>query len=323
MMIDVLIATHNRATMLDRCVRSVLEARTEPEFDFAVTIIDNECSDETPQVIARLVEESHGRVRSLCEKRLGKSFAINTGLEATSGDVIAFTDDDQVMCSEWLTAVYRATAEGYDFVSGPVYGIWEVEPPTWYDERLNGVLSLCDSGPERFAQDRRDVFSGGNAAVTRAAIQQVGGLHTGLGKIAGKFSMCEDGEFLLRLKRAGFRGAYDPAMCVHHRVPRERLTQRYFRRWHYGYGHAMAAIDTLHPQPVRYWLGVPRFLIRREIESFIRMIASLLRNDHTSVFVEELHLWFMLGYLKGKMTSKPLEPAPSLHSTSQQLNETP
>src|SRR5262245_18321198 len=304
MLIDVLIATHNRAAMLDRCVRSILDASIEPQFDFVITIIDNNCSDRTAQVIAGLVEGSRGRVHCEYEPRLGKSFAINTGLAVTSGDVIAFADDDQVMGDGWLRAIYRAIIEGYDFVSVPVYGEWEIQRPRWYDDRLRGALSLFDGGPERFAQKIHAVFCGGNAAVTRMAIEQVGGFHTGLGKIAGKFSMSEDGELLLRLKRAGFHGAYDPAMCVHHYVPRQRLTQRYFRQWYHGYGRSMAIVDTLHPQPVRYWLGVLRFLIRRTIESFLRMIVSRLHGEIVSAFVEELQLWFMLGFLKGKMTGK-------------------
>ncbi|MGH8711179.1 MAG: glycosyltransferase [Burkholderiales bacterium] len=310
--IDVIIATHNRARLLDRCLRGILTAATAPEFRYAISVVDNDSTDGTSRVIAQLARESGGLVRAFGEKRLGKSFAINTGISATSGDVIAFMDDDQVAGPDWLRAIHRAFDEGFDFVTGPVHGDWEFPPPAWYDERLRGVISLCDPGPKRFELVARDVFSGGNAAVTRAAMERVGGLHTALGKIAGRSTMCEDGELLLRLKRAGFRGVYDPAMSVRHCVPSERLSRRYFRRWHRTYGFTMALIAGLHPQPVPHWFGLPRFLLRRTLESFPRMVAAQLRRDHPGVFEQELILWFMLGYLGGKLSKEQLDPAPRL-----------
>src|SRR5262249_8664544 len=98
-----------------------------------------------------------------------------------------------------------------------------------------------------------------------------------------------------------------PRMKVFHRVPRERLTKSYFRHWHRGYGRSMALIDRLHPKPVRYWLGVPRFLIRRAVESFPRMIAARLRVDLPGAFEKELNLWFTLGFIGGKLNSSKSE----------------
>jgi len=309
MRIDVIIATYNRAALLERAVRSVLDARRRPEFDFEIMVVDNNSADGTREAVARLAEESNGRVRYLFEPRQGKSYAVNTGVAATEGDVIAFADDDQVMDGEWLCAVYQAFAGGFDYVTGRVLGEWEVEPrawPTWFDERLRGPVSIFDGGDEPYSHDEdeaRQGFSGGNGALSRAAIEKVGGYHAALGKRNGSFAMNEDGELLTRLRKAGFRGVYEPRMKVLHRVPRERLTKSYFRRWHRGYGRSMALIDRLHPKPVKYWLGVPRFLIRRAVESFPRMIAASLRGDRPGAFAQELNLWFMLGFIGGKLNS--------------------
>jgi GT2 family glycosyltransferase len=220
--------------------------------------------------------------------------------------VIAFADDDQVMGDEWLPAIHEAIAGGFDYVTGRVLGEWEVEPPAWYDDRLRGAVSVFDGGNERILHENNETrqgFSGGNAALRRAAIEKVGGYRAELGKLDRSFAMNEDGELLLRLQEAGFRGVYEPRMVVYHRVPRERLTKCYFRRWHRGYGRSMALIDTLHPQPAPYWLGVPRFLIRRAAESLPRMLAASLRGDLPGAFEQELNLWFMLGFASGKLQS--------------------
>jgi GT2 family glycosyltransferase len=318
MHVDIIIATHNRAALLDRCLSSILA--TGAPVEYAVTVVDNGSTDDTAAVIARLARESGGRVRGLSEALLGKSHAVNAGIAATAGPVVAFADDDQTVGPDWLPAIHRAFVEGFDFVSGPVDGEWEVPPPAWYDVRLRGAVSLCDAGRERFPQDTRNVFSGGNAAVSRDALERIGGLHTALGKIAGRFTMCEDGELLLRLKRAGCRGVYDPAMRVLHVVSRDRVSKRYFRRWHRGYGHSMALVDELHPQPVPYWFGVPRFLARRTLETVPRALRALLGGDHPGVFEQELHWWFMFGYLRGKLSARPLDPAPPLLSAERRVN---
>jgi len=322
MRIDVIIATYNRAALLERGVRSILNSRHDPRFDYAITVVDNNSTDATRETVARLVEESNGRVRYLFEPRQGKSYAVNAGVAATDGAVIAFADDDQVMDDGWLCAIHQAITDGFDYATGRVLGEWEVKAPAWYDDRLRGVVSVYDGGDQRISHESNEAcqgFFGGNGALSRAAIERIGGYHLELGKQVGSFAMNEDGELLLRLRAAGFRGLYEPRMTVFHRVPRERLTKSYFRRWHRGYGRSMALIDTLHPKPVSYWFGVPRFLIRRALESLPRMVAARLRGDLPGVFEQELNLWFMLGFVRGKLNSAPPEPVPSLNQTANRL----
>ena len=102
------------------------------------------------------------------------------------------------------------------------------------------------------------------------------------------------------MKRAGLRGLYDPRMLVRHRVPPERLTRTYFRRWHVGYGRSMALLDALHPKPVAYWAGLPRFLLRAGLEAVPRMLLAAARGDRAGAFQQELQLWFMCGFLDRK-----------------------
>src|SRR5262245_5179974 len=214
MRIDVIIATYNRAALLDRAARSVLAARRLPEFDFTITVVDNNSTDGTRDVAARLVRESKGLVRYLFEPRQGKSYAVNAAIAATEGDVIAFADDDQVMDGEWLCAIYQAFTDGFNYVTGRVLGEWEIEPPgwpAWFDDRLRGPVSVFDGRCERYAHDHNEArqgLSGGNSALARAAIEKIGGYHAELGKRSGSFAMNEDGELLLRLRKAGLRGAY-------------------------------------------------------------------------------------------------------------------
>ena len=148
MQIDVIIASYNRADMLERAVRSVLAAPVPPGVAAVVTVVDNNSADATARVVKDLQTEAPTRVRYLFEKQQGKAYAVNAGLAATSGEIVALADDDQFMEADWLGVIHRAISEGFDFVTGPVDGDWQAEPPRWYDDRLRGVLSLNTWGDE-------------------------------------------------------------------------------------------------------------------------------------------------------------------------------
>jgi hypothetical protein len=115
----------------------------------------------------------------------------------------------------------------------------------------------------------------------------------------------------LRLRRAGYRGLYEPQMKVLHLVPHERLTRSYFRAWQRGYGRSVALLERLHPQPVSRVLGVPRFLLRQTLEAMPKLLAARWRGDLPGSFVHELQLWFMLGFLQGVMQTSDSEPQTS------------
>ena len=316
MLIDVIIATYNRAALLERAVRSLLCARRAEQFELAITVVDNHSTDQTARVVARLCDETQGCVRYLFEARQGKAFAVAAGVAATQGEVVALADDDQVMDVEWLCAIARAISAGFDFVTGPVIGDWQAAPPPWYDERLRGVLSLADWGNERIIyrvdeDPRARSISGGNVALRRRVWERVGGFHPELGKTVATFAMGEDSELFLRLRRAGYRGLYEPQMKVLHLVPRERLTRSYFRAWQRGYGRSVAILERLHPQAVSTVFGVPRFLLRQTLEAAPRLLAARWRGDLPGSFVHELQLWFMLGFLQGLVQTSDPKPQTS------------
>jgi glucosyl-dolichyl phosphate glucuronosyltransferase len=310
MLIDVIIATYNRAPLLAGAVRSVLAAQHPERFASLVTVVDNNSTDATAQVAARLCAEAPGRVQYLFEKRQGKAYAVNAGLAQTQGEIVALADDDQIMDAEWLGVIHRVLNEGFDFVTGPVDGDWQAAPPPWYDERLRGVLSLNTWGEERivYRDDeslRARSISGGNVALRREALEQIGGCyHPELGKTADTFAMGEDSELFLRLRQAGYRGLYEPQMKVKHLVPPERLTKRYFRAWHRGYGRSFALLEQLHPQPVSHLFGIPRFMLRQTLEAVPKLLTARWQGDLPGSFAQELRLWFMLGFLQGLRAHK-------------------
>jgi predicted nucleotidyltransferase len=110
--ISVVLITRDRCRQLDRCLGSLARLKRRPD---EVVVVDNASTDETARVVRDFRAEFP--VRYVLEPRLGIATARNAGVRASSGEVLAFTDDDAVVDPEWLGFVERA------FLRDPRIGI--------------------------------------------------------------------------------------------------------------------------------------------------------------------------------------------------------
>ncbi|MBV8579719.1 MAG: glycosyltransferase family 2 protein [Candidatus Eremiobacteraeota bacterium] len=117
MMLSVVIATKDRAPMLDAALESLRAQENAPAVELVV--VDNGSSDATPQVAQR-----HGAVYEyVAEPHRGK--ARNAGIDRASGDVVLFVDDDVVTPPHFLAAHAQAHADAAAplAVSGPIINV--------------------------------------------------------------------------------------------------------------------------------------------------------------------------------------------------------
>src|SRR5262249_44088908 len=172
------------------------------------------------------------------ERQQGKSFALNAGLAAASGDVLALTDDDVLPAVDWIVRIVQAfRARDVTFVFGKVLPRWQSLPPpellTPPAQAIWGPLALVDYGdePTEYSPTRGGRLPiGANLAILKSVLVSIGGWRTDLGKVNNTLICGEDHEIFMRFKRCGvFSGYYDPGVVVRHLVPSQRLTRRYFR----------------------------------------------------------------------------------------------
>lgn len=302
--IDVLVPTHNRASMLERCVRSVLQANRSARLDLSVTVICNACTDATASIVRRLQYEYPGKLGLIVERRRGKSRALNTGIAATRGDLVGMIDDDEEVDSRWLEVVGEAFRDDQlDFIGGPYIPVWDTAPPEWVPSDYVAVLGAADGGAAArpYSAEFPGILKGGNAVVRRRAFAATGPYaeHLGPGAFSRLFS-CEDEDMYWRLLKSGARGRYLPDLIVHHYISRSRLTPEYYRRWCFWRGVSRGLMDRAHPLPVPYLAGVPRFLIGRAARSLLRLLGPQRRRPRRDVFTDELRLWDLAGYFHGR-----------------------
>ena len=310
--VSVLICTYNRARLLRETLRALLAAPPPKDFQVEIIVVDNNSTDNTPLVIAEAARVSPMPVIGLREAAQGKSFALNRGLEAATGDIIALTDDDVWPDPDWLTRIVATfRAREVTFVFGKVLPRWGTLPPpellTQKAQDIWGPLAIVDYGDEPVdyvaSSTGQRLPIGANLAFVRQALIAIGGWRTDLGKVNNTLISGEDHEIFMRLRRRNlYAGRYDPDISVRHFVPAARLTRAYFRRWFYWHGKTQALmLDDLYPdldmQQVPRIFGVPRFLYRQSGEQLWSWLRSLRRGDALAVLTEELRALQHAGLL--------------------------
>jgi glucosyl-dolichyl phosphate glucuronosyltransferase len=324
MKFSVVIATYNRARDLEGTLASL--ARLRPHGDWEVIVVDNNSTDDTRRVVEGSAPAFPVDLRYLFEPQQGRSPALNAGIRAARGAIIATTDDDVRVDDAWLDRAADALdAIACDYVGGRVLPIWGGPRPRWLADQPGkqwAVIALLDYGPIPMELGVR-VPLGVNMAFRREAFDRAGLFDVNTGRRAGTLLGQEVREWCIRARAAGLRGFYVPGMCVHHVIPASRLNKSYFRRWFFWRGISRAQLyerfrldmvspeeTTLDYERVPHLAGVPRFMYRQCLEQFAGWAADMARRDARSAFDHELWLWFFAGVLRQRVvTSRGARPS--------------
>jgi glycosyltransferase involved in cell wall biosynthesis len=227
--LSVVVPTHDNAAGLDRLLAS-LERQADPGAGWEVVVVDNNCTDATPQVVAR--HAARGRIpglRRLAEPIQGARAARCRGVAETSAPLVAFVDDDNVLDPGWIAAalVFLASHARAGAVGGRIVHVFEDEPSPLVLEYAYG-LSRQDYGeaPRRLAATGVVWLITAGLVARRAALEASGWLAAGYlaGRTAGRLTAGEDTELVLRIRRAGWELWYEPALRQEHHVPRHRMS---------------------------------------------------------------------------------------------------
>lgn len=296
--LDIIVATYNGSAGIGRLLDSFLEANKPEAVDWFITVVDNNSSDGTSDVVLRYLPSFAGRLALLFENRQGKSFALNLGIDSTDRELVAFIDDDETVDAEWMTRVAAVFADdNVGFAGGPCVPVWPDSsgPPAWLPGGRQGVLGNTfdpSLGTDLlvFGEEYQGTLMGGNAIVRRGVIDRVGKFNEALGRTATGLLCSEDHDYQLRLQKDGCLGVFDPQMKIYHWIKKNRISKRYFRSWSFWSAYSLAIMEE-DDFSVAKMAGIPRWRIRQALTRLPSLVV-----DASKRFESELMWWDLAGY---------------------------
>lgn len=206
----VVVVTYNRPDYVRTCLEH-LQRQTLPASEIVVV-------DASPHRLTESVVSRFPGVRYL-RNELGRGFMATSraiGVDATTGDIVVFVDDDAYAEPDWLD---HLLAPYSDEQVGAVGGRADNGRPEELTQGLDQIGRLLPNGSltGNFASDPGQPVAvehliGANMSYRRSALEAIGGIHD---HWPGT-SLREDSDTGLRMVRAGYRVLYEPRAVVFH-----------------------------------------------------------------------------------------------------------
>jgi len=244
-----------------------------------VIIVDGNSSDTTQDIVKKYP------VKLVVEKRKGLNVARNTGIKKGNGEIVAFTDSDCIVPSNWIAKIVEnfknpqvscvggsAKALNNDFVSQ-------------YAD--NSIVRLMPFFTKREELDKVKPFfrhpAGCNMAYRRKVAQEVGYFDENI-----QYGF-DEVEFADRVCKAGYKMVLDPNVLVWHKH-RSTLVEFLKQNFQYGRGSGLVLRRNRLNDSVSRWafLGLLGFI------SWLLIVGSLLFLNvisSTSIF-----FWLLFGF---------------------------
>jgi glycosyltransferase involved in cell wall biosynthesis len=224
--LTVVVCSYKRHALLQQIIDH-FELMHDPLAGAEFLVVENSPSESRAPL--RLPTKLESRL-VVCEET-GLSHARNAGIAAAQGAIIAFLDDDALVCPRWANRLIETFAEkGMSVLGGRVRPKILLDTlPAWYHDDLAGYLSCIDWGEETRALRPGEWIVGANMAFRREVFDRYGAFDPSLGR-KGDGSLISNEEIELLHKIGLARIFYSPACAVEHIIQPERIRLAWFRR---------------------------------------------------------------------------------------------
>ena len=293
--ISVVVGIRNEERFIEECIESLLRL-DYPQDSYEIIIVDGMSTDKTRDLVQKYP------VRLLLNERKNVAAARNLGVKNARGDLVAFTDGDCKVYSQWLKILVLEMQNAPDdvvCVGGPNL-IFDTDP---IFGRVVGYAQETFLGSGGSAQSKNSTkkhyvssLPNCNAMYKKSAIQEVGCFDE-------RFLIGQDGDLNYRIGKRGHKFLYIPeAQVLHHR----RGTFKSFSVRMFKYGMWMAELFKKHGEFVRWYAFLPSVAI---IFAVVLLITSIMYFAPILFLFVLMAIYFVLVFVTSiqvtyKMRSK-------------------
>jgi glycogen(starch) synthase len=217
--VSLVIPTYKRQADLYECLRSVFDLKFHP---YEVIVVDSNSMDGTEEL------KNSFPIRFVSIKERARERALNIGISLASGDIVAFLDDDVVVCKEWLDEIVEPYANGnVGGVGGRVipYGrpkdfhvpIGRSDIGKVFSSGL--VIGNFDIPLQR--QIEVDSLIGCNMSFRRELLSKIGGFDENY----AEYCYRDETDLCIRIRRLGYMLIYNSKAVVWHKNKGKNFSQ--------------------------------------------------------------------------------------------------
>jgi GT2 family glycosyltransferase len=210
--VSIIIITCNRPFLLDHCIQRVLDQSNQRK---EIIVIDSSSNDESEELISRYPDIRYVHVRG---QRNNMPQARNEGIQLSTGELIAFIDDDSMVQPGWLDALVEVYQDDSIGAAGgrviampePYCNQWKGEPHLTV--AASGRVVAKDAGLISTYPIEVDHLIGCNMSFRRKALEMVGGFDQNYTQT----NLREETDMCVRVKKVGWRIIFHPSIAVMH-----------------------------------------------------------------------------------------------------------
>jgi glycosyltransferase involved in cell wall biosynthesis len=241
--VTVIVPTFNEERHVGRCLRSLAASRTQLAFE--VLVVDGGSTDGTRREVEAVragLADGGPELLLLENPERRTPFAFNRGLDAARGRFVAILGAHSEVPDTWLQTSYDVITGAPDDVvlaGGRLVNVQLEGEGGRFAEAIGYVIGTFWGGgvsPYRYSSTRQHVDTVAFGIYRREVFETVGRFDT-------EFLIGQDGELSERIRRAGYRILFDPAIETRYYA---RSTWRRLVRQMWSYGVARSRMLLRH-----------------------------------------------------------------------------
>jgi cellulose synthase/poly-beta-1,6-N-acetylglucosamine synthase-like glycosyltransferase len=266
----------------EQTIQPLLESLQKLDYNknkVEVIVVDGNSTDKTRDIVKQYP------VKLINEKRKGLNLARNVGIKNGNGEIVAFTDADCIVPSDWITKIVENFKDPKVSCVGGSAKALDSDFVSQYAD--NSIVRLMPFFTKREELEKVKPFfrhpAGCNMAFRRKIAEEVGYFDENI-----QYGF-DEVEFADRVCRAGYKMVLDPKVSVWHKH-RSTLGEFLKQNFQYGKGSGLVLKKNRLKDAVSRWsfLGLLGFI------SWLLIVGSLLFLNLTSS--SSIVFWLLFGF---------------------------